>query len=1092
MRIKKGEKELLFLVLGLLFGIFLISFVSAATAISTCQELQNIKNDITIINGYQAIAGDYYLTQDIDCSATKTWNGGLGFEPFGIYLSPAYRYFKGTFDGKGHLIRNLYINRPGPTYHVWGLFGSMQYAKIMNLGLKNVDITGPGAAAIGWDAYGSEINQVFSTGKITASTGRAGGLLGAARNTKIINCYSQANVSTSIDAGGLIGAIYDISQASSITNTYSTGKINGNPKGGLIAFNYNNIGSISSSYWDTQTSGISTSAGGTGKNTVDMKKQATFVNWDFADVWQIQENIDYPRFKWESPCVPESVSVTCGTWVCGEKINNCGMTVSCPPGCQTGENCVNGVCQTIVSCGDGICSAPTEDCNNCPADCECPLVHSCQSPNDIILKLYQPTNSHGALWNDANYKWDICYSEIFGFNYNGANPHQCTSSNKVVGLFSTANSHGEIPSLNNYLEKVCYSDLDCEKKTTQAQCDSFGGKVVVRLLSDTDSHISDAGDNSYNVLICCKEKGILDSVWWANMNNELIDHAEKNDRVKLIFQGSLNGNNVDYEIWKRGLINSRILSGSTNKTYATWKPSEDGTYYFVAQIHLQAGIKMSGDLIVSDENNSPPVANIDTPKYNEVYNKNTDINFNQTSYDFDDFMNYSWNFNDGNITSGSTEDYKNYNLTHKYNNIGQRNINLNVIDERGLSDSDMTSILIIDGSIAGKYVFAGIKAPRWNENINANPYEFDGGGSFAIEVIPGSPVVIKCLGGACPAQTSDIPPIPIDPNGKLGNFNDLNFTWEFDDGTVFKKKGIEKYRKTFGTLGWHLANLNITLNPSGEKGFTYVKFKLNALPSEKCRSAGNVWWEDGVQWSTLEANGKCLGDDISAGTGDDCCPASYECKEDPANPSALDKYFCQIGAICDVTSCSQYLTQQECIDDVCKAGENGAGSEGCGVTKTTDVCNIESSVVKSEDCKCEWDSALNSCKLKGKMSVVINNIALEGSCITGNIQTGECIEGAMSVSQESFIEWLSGISDLQQWLNSIGYLESPEKWIGDNCNGLNDMCFSGTKVISCGEETIKLKFFTWVNALIAIILVAIIYFFWFSLKKKKIRKNKNF
>jgi len=37
------------------------------------------------------------------------------------------------------------------------------------------------------------------------------------------------------------------------------------------------------------------------------------------------------------------------------------------------------------------------------------------------MKLYQPSNSHGALWNDTNYNWNICYDEIFGETY-GAEP----------------------------------------------------------------------------------------------------------------------------------------------------------------------------------------------------------------------------------------------------------------------------------------------------------------------------------------------------------------------------------------------------------------------------------------------------------------------------------------------------------------------------------------------------------------------------------------------------------------------------------------------------------------------------------------------
>jgi hypothetical protein len=58
----------------------------------------------------------------------------------------------------------------------------------------------------------------------------------------------------------------------------------------------NDQGTVSNSYWDMQTSGQSTSAGGAGKTTAEMKQQATFVGWDFTDIWGIEENVTYPFF----------------------------------------------------------------------------------------------------------------------------------------------------------------------------------------------------------------------------------------------------------------------------------------------------------------------------------------------------------------------------------------------------------------------------------------------------------------------------------------------------------------------------------------------------------------------------------------------------------------------------------------------------------------------------------------------------------------------------------------------------------------------------------------------------------------------------
>ncbi|MCK4592597.1 hypothetical protein KAT63_04135, partial [Candidatus Parcubacteria bacterium] len=65
------------------------------TPIATCAELQNMENDLT---------ASYYLTNDIDCSDTTTWNSGQGFRPVGYYEATTWSefHFTGSFDGQGY------------------------------------------------------------------------------------------------------------------------------------------------------------------------------------------------------------------------------------------------------------------------------------------------------------------------------------------------------------------------------------------------------------------------------------------------------------------------------------------------------------------------------------------------------------------------------------------------------------------------------------------------------------------------------------------------------------------------------------------------------------------------------------------------------------------------------------------------------------------------------------------------------------------------------------------------------------------------------------------------------------------------------
>jgi len=78
------------------------------TAISNVTELQAMEDDLY---------GNYYLTGDIDASATSSWNDGEGFDPIGTFV--------GTFDGCGYTISDLTINRPEEDNV--GLFSVLQY-----------------------------------------------------------------------------------------------------------------------------------------------------------------------------------------------------------------------------------------------------------------------------------------------------------------------------------------------------------------------------------------------------------------------------------------------------------------------------------------------------------------------------------------------------------------------------------------------------------------------------------------------------------------------------------------------------------------------------------------------------------------------------------------------------------------------------------------------------------------------------------------------------------------------------------------------------------------------------------------------------
>jgi len=293
--------------------------------ITTVQQLQEMQDEL---NAY------YVLGNDIDASDTVNWNGGEGFQPVGPDTGVPNDSFTGKFDGRGHVISGLYINRPS-TGSV-GLFGFIYHAQITNVGLTDADITALGGAGtlvgsseastisnswasgtvtgphsiqspigglIGWTGgVGGFISRCHSSVNVFAiSSGwpanRTGGLTGVnSRGSIIEDCYATGNVSAKNKVGGLVGDnVFYSEYGGYIARCYSTGHVTGNG-GGLIGYNYRG-GITYDSYWDINTSGKSSSKGGTGKTTTQMIQQATFVNWDFVEVWDIVENKTYPFLR---------------------------------------------------------------------------------------------------------------------------------------------------------------------------------------------------------------------------------------------------------------------------------------------------------------------------------------------------------------------------------------------------------------------------------------------------------------------------------------------------------------------------------------------------------------------------------------------------------------------------------------------------------------------------------------------------------------------------------------------------------------------------------------------------------------------------
>jgi hypothetical protein len=199
----------------------------------------------------------------------------------------------------------------------------------------NVDGTNNIGGLVGWNE--GKVIGSYSTCNVTGQSS-IGGLVGRNSDDTIDRCYSTSSVEGTFSVGGLVG---EGNMGSMVIDSYSFGKVTGKDTciGGLMGLNNgaivnysfstggvtgkddigglvgrNNVGTVSDSFWDKETSGIDVSSRGTGKTTVEMRNLATFRDtateglknqWDIGEdttaetKWYIINGQTYPFLSWQ-------------------------------------------------------------------------------------------------------------------------------------------------------------------------------------------------------------------------------------------------------------------------------------------------------------------------------------------------------------------------------------------------------------------------------------------------------------------------------------------------------------------------------------------------------------------------------------------------------------------------------------------------------------------------------------------------------------------------------------------------------------------------------------------------------------------------
>lgn len=178
----------------------------------------------------------------------------------------------------------------GITLHQSYIYKSYSTSSVTNINLNVPAGTSLLGGLVGFFVGDSSIYYSYATGSVTSQYDWVGGLVGVSSGL-IKDSYATGKVSGRDFVGGLVGEM----KAGSMFFSYSIGMVSGsNSVGGLIG-KLVNPSTVTSSYWDTDTSEMAISGGGTGKTTSEMKMPSTFSFWNFTNIWKIDNN--YPTLR---------------------------------------------------------------------------------------------------------------------------------------------------------------------------------------------------------------------------------------------------------------------------------------------------------------------------------------------------------------------------------------------------------------------------------------------------------------------------------------------------------------------------------------------------------------------------------------------------------------------------------------------------------------------------------------------------------------------------------------------------------------------------------------------------------------------------
>ena len=254
--------------------------------------------------------------------------------------------FCGVYDGGNHVISNVMFNNPS---RYMGLFSSVSEAKIYNLGIRDVKNNTRVSyfGLMGGGAIASEISNCYiSTSVELNGSNYSGGFFSSFEKSQMINCEFRGELYSSVYFGGLTYFAAHSSFEGCSAEIFGSSNISKDKISGLMflgtpnlflncyvkgdCFNYaftaptsNSELTFSNCYAFAESECVLEKAnyincyfnsncveqveGVTGfVSEEEMKKQETYAGWDFDEIWDIDDGVGTPYFRY---AVPEPVGM---------------------------------------------------------------------------------------------------------------------------------------------------------------------------------------------------------------------------------------------------------------------------------------------------------------------------------------------------------------------------------------------------------------------------------------------------------------------------------------------------------------------------------------------------------------------------------------------------------------------------------------------------------------------------------------------------------------------------------------------------------------------------------------------------------------